>query len=257
MGRGPKSAERARSARAAGSFLAILLASVSLALALGGATAGAVGISELNVVVFGQGLVQISPPSEGVQECSSSCEGLAYPDGTQVTLTAVPSGEWTFKEWGTCDEKPSPTECVIYTTEFETRTAEASFVNPPPALPTITFPAENQQIESTGSPVQVEVGFEDGDSTVTGYECDLDAAGPPQPCTSPWLLLVAVGPHVPMSSRSTPKATGRKSRRPATSASSSRSPAGAAVGRSSPAQALCLCLFRRRHLRSSFTPIGR
>jgi hypothetical protein len=196
MGQGPKSAERARSARVAGSFLAILLASVSLPLALGGATAGAVMLSELNIVVFGQGVVKISPPSEGVEECSSSCEGLAYPDGTQVTLTAVPSGEWTFNGWGTCDEKPSPTECVIFTTEFETRTAEASFVNPPPALPTITFPAENQQIESTGSPVQVKVSFEDGDSTITRYECDLDAAGPPQPCTSPWVLpSVAVGPH--------------------------------------------------------------
>jgi len=191
-----KTAALRRSARVAGSFLAILLASVSLALALGSATAGAIGVSELNIVVFGQGVVKLSPPSEGIEECSSSCEELAYPDGTQVTLTAVPSGEWTFNGWGTCDEKPSPTECVIFTTEFETRTAEASFVNPPPALPTITFPAENQQIETAGSPVKVEVAFEDSDSTVAGYECDLDASGPPQPCTSPWVLpSVAVGPH--------------------------------------------------------------
>jgi hypothetical protein len=195
MDQGPKSAERARSARVAGAFLLVLLASVSLALALGG-TAVAVGVSELNVVVFGQGVVKISPPSEGVEECSSTCKELAYPDGTQVTLTAVPSGEWTFNGWGTCDEKPSPTKCVIFTTEFETRTAEASFVNPPPALPTITSPTENQQIASTGSPVKVEVAFEDGDSTVAKYECDLDAIGPPQPCTSPWVLpSVAVGPH--------------------------------------------------------------
>jgi hypothetical protein len=172
------------------------LASVSLALALGSTTAGAVGVSELNVVVFGQGVVKLSPPSEGTEECSSTCKELAYPDGTQVTLTAVPSGEWTFNGWGSCDEKPSPTECVIFTTEFETRTAEASFVNPPPTLPTITFPAENQQIETTGSPVKVEVAFEDSDSTVAGYECDLDALGPPQPCTSPWVLpSVAVGSH--------------------------------------------------------------
>lgn len=140
-------------------------------------------------------MVKISPPSEGVEECSGTCE-LAYPDGTGVTLTAAPSGEWTFNGWGTCDEKPSPDKCVIFTTEFETRTAEASFVNPPPALPTIVFPAENQQIESTGSPVKVEVSFEDGDPTVAGYECDLDAAGPPVPCTSPWVLpSVAVGAH--------------------------------------------------------------
>jgi hypothetical protein len=177
-------------------FLAILLASVSLALALGSTTAVAVGVSELNIVVFGQGVVKISPPSEGVEECSGTCKELAYPDGTQVTLTAVPSGEWTFNGWGTCDEKPSPTKCVIFTTEFETRTAEASFVNPPPELPTITSPTENQQIESTGSPVKVEVAFEDGDPTVTEYECDLDAIGPPQPCTSPWVLpSVAAGAH--------------------------------------------------------------
>lgn len=197
MVQGPKTAERARSARVAGSFLAILLASVSLALALGGATAGAVAISELEVVVFGQGVVKISPPSEGaVEECSSTCEELAYPDGTEVTLTAVPSGEWTFNDWGGCDEEPTPAECVIFTTEAETRRAEASFVNPPPALPTIAFPAENQQIQTTGSPVQVEVSFKDSDPTVAKYECDLDAAGPPQPCTSPWVLpSVAVGPH--------------------------------------------------------------
>jgi hypothetical protein len=185
-----------RAVRVAGSFLMILIASVSLALAFGSATAGAIGVSELNVVVFGQGVVKLSPPSEGVEECSSTCKELAYPDGTQVTLTAVPSGEWTFNGWGTCDEKPSPTKCVIFTTEFETRTAEASFVNPPPTLPTITFPAENQQIETTGSPVKVKVAFEDGDGTVAGYECDLDAIGPPQPCISPWVLpSVAVGAH--------------------------------------------------------------
>lgn len=195
MGQRPKTAARARLARVAGMFLVVLLASVSLALALGG-TAGAVGVSELNVVVFGQGVVKISPPSEGVEECSGTCKELAYPDGTQVTLTAVPSGEWTFNGWGTCDEKPSPTKCVIVTTESERRTAEASFVNPPPALPTITFPAENQQIETAGSPVKVEVAFEDGDPTVAKYECDLDAAGPPQPCASPWVLpSVAVGAH--------------------------------------------------------------
>lgn len=195
MGQGPKSAGRSPSAGVAGSFLAILLASVSLALAIGGATAGAVGVSELDVVVIGQGVVKISPPSEGVEECSSTCEGLAYPDGTEVTLTALQSGEWTFHEWGTCEE-PSLTECVIHTTQSETRTAEAMFVNQPPALPTITFPAENQQIASTGPPVPVEVSFLDGDSTVANYECDLDAAGPPQPCTSPWVLpSVAVGPH--------------------------------------------------------------
>lgn len=196
MGRRPKIAARRCPARIAGAFLAVLLASVSLALALGGGTAGAIGVSELNIVVFGQGVVKLSPPSEGVEECSGTCKELAYPDGTQVTLTAVPSGEWTFNGWGTCDEKPSPTKCVIFTTEFETRTAEASFVNPPPTLPTITFPAENQQIESTGSPVKVGVTFEDADSTVAKYECDLDAAGPPQPCTSPWVLpSVAVGTH--------------------------------------------------------------
>lgn len=182
--------------RVASAFLAVLLATVSLALAFGGGTAGAVGVSELNVIVFGQGVVKLSPPSEGVEECSGTCKELAYPDGTQVTLTAVPSGEWTFNGWGTCDEKPSPDECVIFTTEFETRTAEASFVNPPPALPTITFPAENQQIETAGSPVKVEVAFEDGDPTVAKYECDLDALGPPEPCASPWVLpSVAVGAH--------------------------------------------------------------
>jgi len=195
MDQGPKSAEGARSARVAGAILVVLLASVSLALAFGG-TAAAIGVSELNIVVFGQGVVKLSPPSEGVEECSGTCKELAYPDGTGVTLTAVPSGEWTFNGWGPCDEKPAPTKCVIFTTEFETKTAEASFVNPPPALPTITFPAENQQIASTGSPVKVEVAFEDGDSTVAKYECDLDAAGPPQPCTSPWVLpSVAVGAH--------------------------------------------------------------
>lgn len=194
MGEAPKSAGRAR---VAGSFLAIFLASVSLALTLGGATAGAIGVSELNIVMFGQGVVKISPPAEGfVEECSSTCEELAYPDGTLVTLTAVASGEWKFNGWGTCDEKPSPTVCEIATTESETRTAEASFVNPPPALPTIAFPAENQQIQSTGSPVPVKVTFEDSDSTVAKYECDLDATGPPQPCTSPWVLpSVAVGSH--------------------------------------------------------------
>ncbi len=197
MDQGPKSSERARFVRLAGSSLAVLLVSVSLALALGCATAGAVKLSELNIVMFGQGVVHISPPSEGfVEECSSSCEELSYPDGTQVTLTAVASGEWTFNGWGTCDEKPSPTECVIFTTESGPRTAEASFVNPPPALPTIGFPAENQQIQTTGSPVRVEVSFKDTDSTVAKYECDLDAAGPPLPCTSPWVLpSVAVGAH--------------------------------------------------------------
>ncbi|HSC21651.1 MAG TPA: hypothetical protein VLC07_07970 [Solirubrobacterales bacterium] len=195
MGQRLKIAARARSARLAGSFLATLLAAVALALFVDGGTAGAVGVSELKIVVFGQGVVQISPPSEGVEECSGTCE-LAYPDGTAVTLTAVPSGEWTFNGWGMCDEEPAPAECVIDTTEFETRTAEASFVNSPPTLPTITFPAENQQIASTGSPVKVEVSFEDEDPTVAGYECDLDAAGPPQPCTSPWVLpSVAVGAH--------------------------------------------------------------
>lgn len=195
MGQRPKPATRKRPGRVARSFLAILFASVSLTLGLGSGTAGAVGVSELKVVVFGQGVVKISPPSEGIEECSGTCE-LAYPDGTAVTLTAVASGEWTFNGWGTCDEKPLPEKCVIFTTESETRTAEASFVNPAPALPTITFPAENQQIASTGSPVKVEVAFEDGDPTVAEYECDLDAAGPPAPCTSPWVLpSVAVGAH--------------------------------------------------------------
>lgn len=195
MSQRPKTAARARPARVAGSFLVVLLASVSLALALGSTDAAAIGVSELKIVVFGQGVVKLSPPSEGIEECSGTCE-LAYPDGTAVTLTAVTSGEWTLNGWGTCDEKPSPTKCVVVTTEFETRTAEASFVNPPPALPTITFPAENQQIASTGSPVKVEVAFEDSDPTVAKYECDLDAAGPPQPCTSPWVLpSVAVGAH--------------------------------------------------------------
>lgn len=189
-------AEMPRRARVTRPLLAILLASVPLAFALGGTTTAASGLSQLDVVVFGQGVVQLSPPTAGIDECSSTCEGLSYPDGTGVTLTAVPSGEWTLNGWGSCDEQPSPSECVVYTTEFETRKAEASFVNPPPALPTITFPAESQQIETAGSPVKVEVTFEDGDPTIARYECDLDAAGEPQPCTSPWVLpSVAVGAH--------------------------------------------------------------
>jgi hypothetical protein len=197
MGQGPNSSERPRSARLAASSLAILLASVLLALALGGATASAVAVSELKIVMFGQGVVHLSPPAEGfVDECTSSCDELTYSAGTKVRLTAVASGEWVFNEWGTCEEKPAPAVCEITTTASEPVTVQASFVNPPPALPTITFPAENQQIETAGAPARVEVSFKDTDPTVAKYECDLDTSGPPQPCTSPWVLpSVAVGAH--------------------------------------------------------------
>jgi Divergent InlB B-repeat domain len=83
---------------------------------------GPVSSSTVDVSTIGQGTITLSPAGvtndgRSVTTCgaaSGDCNGLTYPDGTQLTLSALPAQGSTFAQWSRFECSAAPT-CTLAT----------------------------------------------------------------------------------------------------------------------------------------------
>lgn len=135
----------------------------------------------LTIEITGQGSVGNGTKTycENTGFSPKTCE-VELAEGKNVTLTAAPLGEYVFQSWsGACSGSGS---CEV--TMTEAKSVQATFHNPPPALPTISSPTSGQVFEWTAEE-SISVSFTDSDPTVVGFRCRVDF-GSETSCTSPW-----------------------------------------------------------------------